>query len=139
MSGSGALAETSEIVRFVREILGCGCPDEVVARTVIDRGEGGEPGLDVGGRLLVRVLPSDDVNGLIDVFPETVERLRRERDRRGFNRLRLVVHSVSEVAADTLQEMLPIIAAADDKVYFHAVSGDELPAVLASSNRRGSS
>lgn len=139
MSGSGAPAEPSEIVRFVREVLGCGCPDEVVARTVVDPGEGGEPGLDVGGRLLVRVLPSDDVNRLIDVFPETVERLRRERDRRGFNRLRLVVHSMPEVAADTLQEMLPVIAAADGEVYLHAVSGDELPAVLASADRRGSS
>lgn len=130
MSGSGVPADGPKIIRFVREVMGCGCPDDVVARTVIDIGEAGERGLDVGGRLLVRVLRSGDVNALIDVFPETVERLREERDRRGFNRLRLVVHSVPESVADILREMLPAIAGADAEVYVHHVDVNGLPSGL---------
>ena len=135
MSGSGVPAERTETIRFVREVLGCGCPDEVVARTVVDIGEAGECGLDVGGRLLVRVLRTHDVTTLIDGFPETVERLREERDRRGFNRLRLVVHSVPEAVADVLREMLPAIAGADAEVYVHHVNVNGLPSGLIPSDR----
>jgi hypothetical protein len=134
MNGNCALPEHAELVRFVREVLGCGCPDEVVARTVVDIGEAGEPGLDVGGRLLVRVLLSNDLNELVDVFPQTVERLRAERDGRSFNRLRLVVHSVPEATADVLRKMLPAIAAADDEVYLHHVDGSQLPTGLVPSD-----
>ena len=59
---AAAASETAaELVRFVRATLGCGCPDDVLARIAIDVSEGGEPGLDVGGRLLVRVLSGDDM------------------------------------------------------------------------------
>ena len=80
-----------ELIRFVRETLGCGCPDEVFDRIVIDTSKHGEAGLDVGGRLLVRVLAEKNVDRLVETFPDTVERLRNERDRRGFHRVRLVV------------------------------------------------
>lgn len=124
-------AAASELVEFVRGILGCGCPQEIVARTTIDRGETGEIGLDVGGRLLVRVLASEDLDRLIDVFPETVERLRAERDRRGFNRLRLVVaHDRTDLVADVLAPMLRLIPAADDRVHLHVIRPDQLPATL---------
>lgn len=131
----------SDAVRFVRETLGCGCPDEVVARTVLDRSAAGEPGLDVGGRLLVRVLASDDRDRLVGTFAATVERLRAERDRRGFNRLRLVVVLPDRQAAlaRALETELGAIAVGDDRVHLHAVAPGVLPDVLAEPDRHGSS
>jgi len=123
--------ETGELIRFVRETLGCGCPDEVVARTRVDSSDHGEPGLDVGGRLLVRVLPTNDLERLVEAFPETVARLRAERDRRGFNRLRLVLAPPgSEVAVERLGAIIDGLAAADDRVHLHAAGTGDLPAVL---------
>lgn len=129
-------AEHEAVIRFVRDTLGCGCPDEIVARTAVEETEDGEKGLDVGGRLLVRILGSDDLNVLIAEFPETVERLRSERDRRGFQRLRMVVvHPEAEILAQVLSQMLPVLAVADDLVHLHAVTRPELPPALAVETR----
>ena len=119
------------LIRFVRQTLGCGCPDEVLARISLDESEAGESGLDVGGRLLVRVLEAEDVDRLIESFPETVERLLTERDRRGFRRLRLVVcHTHPVVMGEVLGGMLELIATADERVYVHVLEHDDLPADL---------
>ncbi|MCU0305819.1 MAG: hypothetical protein MUC56_17340 [Thermoanaerobaculales bacterium] len=132
MSGASPVTVDGPLARFVRETLGCGCPDEVVAATVLDAGPQGELGLDVGGRLLVRVLPAEDLDRLVDGFPETVERLLAERDRRGFNRLRLVVaHPQPELVGETLRAMLAAIHAADDRVFVHGVPPEAVPAALA--------
>jgi hypothetical protein len=136
MSGT-CLEETTpvdsgvDLIRFVRVTLGCGCPDEVLARIAVDVSGVGECGLDVGGRLLVRVLDVDDVDRLIETFPDTVERLRGERDRRGFRRLRLVVtHPEPEVLRETLEDILGLIGAADERVYIHVLENEDLPSML---------
>ena len=81
MSRGRQVDDRAELTHFVRVTLGCGCPDEIVAQTVVDQVEGRGCGLDVGGRLLVRLLPSDDLDTLVDEFPATVRRLRDERDK----------------------------------------------------------
>jgi hypothetical protein len=121
----------TDLVRFVRETLGCGCPDDTLARIVVERGADGSPGLDVGGRLLVATIPHEDLDGLIDGFPEVVERLRSERDRRGFNRVRIVVvHPSPDALGETLTEMLGAVLAADNRVHVHVLTPDELPKTL---------
>lgn len=123
--------DAADLIRFVRETLGCGCPDEVLARIAVDVSEHDERGLDVGGRLLVRVLPADDLDRLIETFPTMVGRLLAERDRRGFHRLRMVVaHSEHEVLGDVLDAMLGVIVAADERVFLHAVDVEGLPIIL---------
>jgi len=122
---------SGELVSFVRETLGCGCPDEVLARIRVGRGVDGAPCLDVGGRLMVAVIPYEDLDRLIDSFPDTVERSRRERDLRGFNRVRMVVvHASPEVLGETLDDMLHTITAADDRVHVHVLPPDVVPEVL---------
>ncbi|HSL19263.1 MAG TPA: hypothetical protein VLB51_15270 [Methylomirabilota bacterium] len=120
-----------ELVRFVRETLGCGCPEELVERTALDRSEAGEPGLDVGGRLLVRVLIGDDVEGLVRNLPGAVLRLRDERDRRGFNRVRVVVahDRLGDVAA-ALDRVVAALGPGDDRLHLHLLSPADLPAAL---------
>lgn len=124
------------LTHFVRVTLGCGCPDEIVAQTVVEAVEGQGRGLDVGGRLLVRLIPSDDLEALVDEFPDTVRRLRDERDRRGFQRLRMViVHREAEIVGDVLSRMLQVLAVGDDRVHIHVVADSEIPAALAENVR----
>lgn len=120
-----------ELVRFVRDTLGCACPDEVVSRTVVEVAMDGLRGLDVGGRLLVRVLPAGERDRLIADFPEAVERWLSERDRRGFRRLRIVaVDDRPLVLAEVLEAMLAAIVPDDDRVAVHVVSSEVLPTAL---------
>ena len=131
MSPSRTVPASAELIRFVRDTLGCGCPDDVVASTVVERSAAGEPGLDVGGRLLVRVLPTRDLSELMAGFEQTVARLRAERDRRGFRRLRLVVaHHDPDAVSEVLQSMLATSAAADAAVFVHVVPTAALPSAL---------
>ena len=128
----GSAVETrEELVGFVRNTLGCGCPDEIIERIEIDRSPTGEPGLDVGGRLLVRVLQTAGLEEVAAELGKIVVRARAERDRRGFNRLRFVVaddrpERVVEALAGALVEDPPI----DDRVHVHIVHPTLLPACL---------
>jgi len=121
------------LVRFVRHTLGCGCPDEIVNLTVVEESAAGEPGLNVGGRLLVRVLSAEDPDRFGDDFPATVKRLLAERDDRGFNRLRMVVTRAGVgTVVDELVRLLEDAAAGDDRVFIHLVPEVELPHELRS-------
>jgi hypothetical protein len=124
-------AALGELTEFVRTTLGCGCPEEVVDRTVIDVDVSGETGLDVGGRLLVRFVDRQDTEQLIEEFPEIVERHREERDRRGFRRLRLVViHEQSGLLAPVLDDMIDILWPTEDRLHVHVVPAAALPSLL---------
>jgi hypothetical protein len=103
-----------------------------VDRTVVDLGEGGELGLDVGGRLLVRVLKSPESEVAAAALPGTVARLRDERDRRGFRRLRLVlVHPDPAAARGLIEDVMASNDLEDDRVYLHFIAPGELPPQLA--------
>ncbi len=106
--------------RFVRDTLDCTCPDEVfehvetrenviLGKVVLKRR------IDVGNRLLIYVLESDDPRFIAQHLPEVFVRGRDERDRYGFNRLRVVV------AADKPQW----VAAAAQGIYQRAREKDE--------------
>jgi hypothetical protein len=89
---AGGAAPREAAARFVREGLGCRCPEEVfqrleAARDVEIGGVAAAWRLDVGGRLLVYVLESRS--------PAAIERVARaartERDRCGYHRVRVAV------------------------------------------------
>jgi hypothetical protein len=128
--------EHNERVRgFIRTTLGCGCPDAVLERIDYTRSDiSQEPEvkltrIDVGGQLLVYVLEGEeDPNRLSDVLPVVLSAGLVERERREFNRLRVVV------ATSRPDELRPVLdgifgasAPADDKVHFHVVATEDLP------------
>ena len=136
-------SDRATIETFVRQGLGCRCPDEVFRRVALEARRGADAGvpfmrLVVGDRLLIYVMSAtngDEVSG-------EVRRLARagirDRDESGCHRFRLVV------AAGDVAALSAAVAVAfrqevglDERAHAHVVSRDQLPDVLrpASTNR----
>jgi hypothetical protein len=128
-------SDLERMQRFIRSTLGCACPEEVLqwiecshSRPVAEHGLC-LTRIDVGGRLLVYV-----VTGAVapetaaDALPGLLAAGLAERQRSGFNRLRLVV------AGDDPEAIRPLAERAfaasvphDDHVHLHVVADHELP------------
>lgn len=126
-------AEHDELRHFVRHVLGCGCPDEVLQR--IGRTEASLPQalpgcerIDVGGRLLIYLLRAAEhapqpaqIRGLLNAG-------RQDRDRLGFNRFRLAIGtSAAEELRPTAEQALAEAAAGDEKLHVHVLETTVLP------------
>lgn len=124
------------LARFVRDVLGCGCPEEILRSITVDRGRF-VPGLDVevtrldvGGRLLVWVVPAARSKPLASVVAAAVPAGVEERDRRSFNRFRLVLAAVDPAAIDQpAREAFAACEQVDDRVHLHIVPLDEVRAL----------
>lgn len=78
--------------RFVRERLGCGCPDELLDRIEVDAmPRAALTELRVGGRLLVHIRPCPAPEDLPPLLAAWIGAGVALRDRLGFNRFRLVL------------------------------------------------
>jgi hypothetical protein len=122
------------LIRFIREVLGCNCPDEVFRRVEVQTGSTAvkccpaDYEIRIGGRLLV-VVTSEPVERLTasrleNLFAEG----RRARDAEGFNRFRLVVRT--EDAAQGKKNLLRAfkeISSRDEKTHLHVVEKHEVP------------
>ncbi len=119
------------MIHFVRNTLGCACPDEVfesIEREEGAEGEGGlpHPHIRIGGRLLICLWETNDPARVKKELPGILTAGKSERDRRGMNRFRLVI------AADDLEAVGRIAhgvfsnhADKDDKVHLHVVSRED--------------
>ncbi len=82
---------------FVRNVLGCECPDEVFSRiqTIDDisaiHGMPMDVLLNIGGRLLLAVTSLGDLKRIADNLENIFHEARGIRDSHGFNRFRFVV------------------------------------------------
>jgi hypothetical protein len=132
--------ETVELVCFIKEGLGCGCPDEVFSYIHVERKPDAFQGLPIdylitiGDRLLVAicvsVMLSDELG--VDIRKSLVVG-RELRDRKGFNRFRLVVTSEEADMAAAIQNQLAGITRLDDNVHLHVVRPSVIPRFLAPS------
>ena len=125
-----AFVSTSRVRAFVRDVLKCGCRESVFDDVRI-----GLPGLYgthrvaggleilVGRRLLVAVVPFEDVGDPESEIPKMLEEGRRVRDANGFNRYRLVL--VGSFDAGRRARLESMAAALDDRVHIHLVDEDE--------------
>jgi hypothetical protein len=119
-SGSG-----QPIRHFIQEVLGCGCPEEVFRR--IETREllrDGAPvtRIEVGGRLLVEMVDTDDVAQVEKYLAGWVAAAVAERDARGFNRARIVIATgdPSRMQAQA-QAAFAAIAGRDERTHLHVV------------------
>jgi hypothetical protein len=129
-----SLASVAVITRFVREVIGCDCPDEVFRHVEIRRGSTAGKSypidceLRIGGRLLV-VVTSESVDVLSGSrLEKVISEGRRPRDNGNFNRFRLVVQ-VRNAAEDKekLLRAFEAVSAKDEKTHVHVVGKSEVP------------
>jgi hypothetical protein len=127
--------DRTTIERFVRDTLGCHCPDEVFQHVQVGplpQSTGGAAGhrLVVGDRLLIHIVAAPDGTG----EPGWIERAalagRDERDRLAYSRYRLVVASTVETVARTsLEQRFTRALGDDDHAHLHVLAPELLPIV----------
>lgn len=126
----------SDLRAFIRDTLGCGCPDAVLRRIhPLDEIEllGGVPlrlALDVGGRLLVVLVEDAALERDDSALGAVLAAGRQLRNDRGMNRFRLVVVSdAPEGIEERKRGLMERASLDDDRVHLHVIGLDELPEV----------
>jgi len=128
-------ADRASLERFVRDTLGCTCPDAVFESIVIQHDDAAVPlrhtRLVVGERLLIYLLEGPAGR----VAPADVARLAgrglAERNERGFNRFRLVVEWDRPVQEPgEFVASFSSVAGRDDRAHLHVIPAGQLPDVL---------
>ncbi|MBU4069565.1 MAG: hypothetical protein KJ646_01130 [Nanoarchaeota archaeon] len=122
---------TLRVRTFVRDALKCGCPDSVFddvrigLPTLYDtHNVAGGLEMLVGKRLLVAVVPFENVGNPDSDIPGILERGRRVRDENGFNRYRLVLVGSHDTKRHAQLEALSL--AFDDRIHIHLLEEHEL-------------
>ena len=126
-----------DLIHFIRDVLGCTCPDEVLADIVVVPDPDGFAGLPVdfllrvGGRLMVGIWASDAPGDVGEILSRCFSAGRALRDAEGFNRFRLVVASDDPDAdANRLRPAFDGLAALDAKLHLHVIARSQLPEAL---------
>ncbi|MFP3908917.1 MAG: hypothetical protein ACOC5L_00735 [Halobacteriota archaeon] len=115
----------SKVKEFVRNVLGCECPEEVFEHIEVDTGVKVadytvERRINVGNRLLVYIVDGDELQG--EDLKSLVITGKEERDDKGFNRFRFVVMSNDKPSLEGLQDLVK----GYEKVHLHLISRDEI-------------
>ena len=126
----GRATERERIATFVRDTLGCTCPDEVFLHIRDDRDAWAGPvhlnrRIDVGRRLLVYVVRSDDPDWVEAHLRAVFDHGRQERERLGFNRLRVVIATAHPAPVGTAaRELFTGLDDRDERMHLHVVGGE---------------
>lgn len=117
---------------LVRQGLGCGCPEEVfdeidLSRIEPDQDRPAMKRLLIGRRLLIRILPCDDPAALERLLPPLLRELRQERDRLGYNRVRLVIAATDPASLQPAAGLLfQAQTDVDERMHLHILPADRL-------------
>ena len=116
------LSEKTHVIALIRDLLGCGCPEEVfdhyLVRLIND------PPLPfakmvISDRLLLYLVPDEESTLSTTHVQELIAKGKTERDSRGLNRFRLVLIGGE---ADRWAELAPVAESLDDpKVHLHLI------------------
>jgi len=119
------------IKRFVREHLGCACPDKVFENiTVTEQSDifsSANTVYDIGGRLFVAVIVPEDWRDITMQLGKLVVDGKQFRDQHGYNRFRLVIATDNEDAEISLQKVFDDLPGIDDRTHLHVIKPDLLP------------
>ena len=118
-----------EIKRFVQETLGCSCPEEVFNKIDYQKESDGISGrkVTVGDRLLIYIITMDGKSNIQGVINSALVRGVEERERKGFNRFRLVlVASHPDELRSSAERFFDRSSYADEKTHLHVVSESDM-------------
>ena len=119
----------SEIKHFVQETLGCSCPEEVFNKIDYQKESDGISGskVNVGDRLLIYIINMDGKSTAQGVINSALERGVVERDKKGFNRFRLVlVASHPDVLRSSAELAFESSGYTDEKTHLHVVNESDV-------------
>lgn len=130
------MTDNKAITEFVRNTLGCNCPEEVFqyidCRTVVNIDEYIAPTyeINIGNRLLIFAAGIDKVDSLSSAIPKLVQAGINKRDEKKFNRFRLVLLTTGDI--DITEQASEIFSslATDEKVHLHVINKDDFPVNL---------
>ena len=126
------MARQFPIKKFVRQVLGCTCPDKVFEQ-IEDKHVASAVSphtrvITIGGRLLIYIWEVNEPGQFKENFPAMLAAGQKERDERGLNRFRAVLATdkinqniVAEAALYFSQ-----FAGRDDRMHFHVVPQNAL-------------
>ena len=125
--------DRDDIKLFVRQTLGCTCPEEVFER-IEYRTDVALPGgavvdyqIDIGGRLLVFVVSMGRCDSIGRVVPDLVSAGVKKRDKEGFNRFRFVLLTgAPERLQQEAQEVFDSLGV-DEKTHLHMIGEADFP------------
>jgi hypothetical protein len=126
--------QKAALERFVRDTLGCQCPDEVfhnveVGPLALPGGMGTGRRLVIGDRLLIHVIAASQRPQRLQL-EELAIAGRDERDRLGLNRFRLVVGMPAATSdAPAFEQRFRRALGGDDRAHLHLLAADRLPIV----------
>ena len=118
-----------EIKRFVKETLGCSCPDEVFNH--IDCTQHGDDiswkKVNIGDRLLIYIITMNGSASIQDVVNRALQQGVEERNAGGFNRFRLVlVASRPDELRNAAEHAFDLSDYTDDKTHLHVVNETDM-------------
>ena len=129
-------ADKQAIKKFVREVLGCTCPDEVFANVSFEKNPSKLAEISqgdlvsIGDKLLVYLTSTNDGELLAGKLEQILHQGRELRNIRNFNRFRLVVSCENEQAIrDRLNQKLKNMDNIDERLHLHVIGSDQLPHV----------
>ncbi len=121
------------VTRFVREVIGCNCPDEVFRHIEIQRGSSAVKAcsadceLRIGGRLLM-VVTSEPIAKLCAQLSQVIAEGKTARDEHQFNRFRLVVQTENVTQErERLLRAFEAVAEKDERTHLHVLGKTEVP------------
>ena len=117
--------KSTQIIYLAKELLGCTCPDEVfnkIESHPLKEHDGLK--INIGNRLLIYLVDSDKQPKLQEKLASIIEQGVIERNQKGYNRFRLVIHNLK-----TKEEIeKPILTQfnqskfVDDKTHCHVLT-----------------
>jgi hypothetical protein len=127
-----SMVNTENIVAFVKNTLGCNCPDEVFSLIecqtgILCSGIVLDMKINVGNRLLIYIGKVNDPDTLRRMLPVLVTAGKKERDGAGFNRFRLVLAADDINAIEKEAKKIFNTLNEDEKIYLHTLPGKSIP------------
>ena len=126
------MAENLSIKKFVRQVLGCTCPDKVFEQIedlrTVSSASPHTRSITIGDRLLIYIWEVNEIERFKKNFLAMLAAGRKERDEQGLNRFRAVL-SVDEMIHGIATEAdlhFSRFVGRDDRMHLHVISGSVL-------------
>jgi len=132
-NGEGIMIKSENIKTFVKQTLGCGCPEEVFnhigyqTNIKLDDNILISNKINIGNRLLIYIVEISNPDSVKHVLSSLLDIGKKERDSSGFNRFRLVLATDK---LDEIKEVADIVFKTidkDERIHLHVISKKNIP------------